>query len=61
MHYYKHHHQHNTVTNSRFAIAIAIILLLEIRLSQKPREGEMNIITIGSSIVLIIARTFDSN
>ena len=59
MHYYKHHHQHNTVRNGSFAIAI--ILLLEIRLSQKPREGVINIITIGSSIVLIIARTFDSN
>ena len=59
MHYYKHQHLHNTVPNGSFAIAI--ILLLEIRLSQKPREGEMNIITISSSIVLIIARTFDSN
>ena len=59
MHYYKHHHQHNTVPNGSFAIAI--ILLLEIRLSQKPREGVINIITIGSSIVLTIARTFDSN
>ena len=59
MHYYKHHYQHNTVPNGSFAITI--ILLLEIRLSQKPREGVINIITIGSSIVLIIARTFDSN
>ena len=52
MHYYKHHHQHNTVPNGSFPIAI--ILLLEIRLSQKPREGVIN-------IILIIARTFDSN
>ena len=59
MHYYKHQHLHNTVPNGSFAIAI--ILLLEIRLSQKPCEGVINIITIGSSIVLIIARPFDIN